>query len=271
PRPAGPAHQLAAPARGLPAGSRGTAGSGAAVARQQRRHARPGRGGRTRRRARPPLRARPRRLTSPRRRARRADARSRPRRAPPRPRRTGGGDRQRPVAPCDPRPRAGRAHRGGHGRRPRPAAGGRGRRGGRHHRRGERGVTPRRLACLSAIFVLLSSGAYVFIYLYRWEWNRALIAGVLFVATEVGLVGALILDRLRGIERRLDAATSRHSQALARDVALGHLQASAPTARNHFAWLRPRPEDSTINGIAPVLMGAGVGLSALAWLVGRVP
>ena len=30
-------------------------------------------------------------------------------------------------------------------------------------------------------------GAYVFVYLYRWEWNRALFAGVLFVAAEVAL------------------------------------------------------------------------------------
>ena len=131
-------------------------------------------------------------------------------------------------------------------------------------------MSPRRLGYLFALFALVSSGAYVFIYLYRWEWNRALIAGVLFIATEVGLLGALILDRLRGIERRLDEVTSRHSQALARDVALGHLQATAPPPRDHFAWLKPRPDEGTFNVFVPVLMGAGVVLSALAWLVERV-
>jgi hypothetical protein len=45
-----------------------------------------------------------------------------------------------------------------------------------------------RLGRLLSAVVLLASGAYVFIYLVRWEWNRALIAGLFFQAVEMVLV-----------------------------------------------------------------------------------
>ena len=54
---------------------------------------------------------------------------------------------------------------------------------------------------------MAASGAYVFVYLYRWEWNRALVSGVIFLAAEIALLGALILDRVARLGRRLDEST----------------------------------------------------------------
>ena len=45
---------------------------------------------------------------------------------------------------------------------------------------------------------LAASGAYTFIYLYRWEWNRALMSSALFIAAEVAVVAMLLSRRLAG-------------------------------------------------------------------------
>lgn len=112
---------------------------------------------------------------------------------------------------------------------------------------------------------LLSSGTYLFVYLYRWEWHRALVAGVLFVAAEIGLASTAILDRLRSIEGRLQGgavATPASPETLAR------LKDAAPEPRTNFDWLtRQRSEMSVF---VPLLLGAGVVLSAAAWLVERI-
>lgn len=110
---------------------------------------------------------------------------------------------------------------------------------------------------------LVASGSYVFIYLNRWEWNRALISGVIFVAAEVALATVLLHSRLR----RLSLETAELRELLREERTLGRLQATAPPARNYFAWIS-RPE--RMNVFVPVLMGAGVLLSGLAWGVERV-
>jgi hypothetical protein len=121
----------------------------------------------------------------------------------------------------------------------------------------------RRLAWLVAILTLVASGLYVFVYLYRWEWNRALTAGVIFLATEIAVVGALILDRLhrmRDVRARLSGSASRPALAPSGEP-------DAPR-RDHFAWLNE--SSSRLSVFIPVLLGAGILLSALAWLVERV-
>jgi hypothetical protein len=110
---------------------------------------------------------------------------------------------------------------------------------------------------------LVASGAYVFIYLNRWEWNRALISGVIFVAAEVALATVLLNSRLR----RLSAETAELREQLRGERTLSRIQATAPPARNHFAWIS-RPD--RMNVFVPVLMGAGVLLSGLAWGVERL-
>lgn len=120
-----------------------------------------------------------------------------------------------------------------------------------------------KIAKLFGVVVLAASGAYVFVYLYRWEWNRALISAAFFLAAELALFSSAILDRLRQLDAKLDDAARRT------DVARQHLKATAPPARDHFDWLEPS-KTNELSVFVPVLLGAGVVLSALAWLVERV-
>ena len=55
--------------------------------------------------------------------------------------------------------------------------------------------TPRRIGLAALLTVMVAAGWYVFVYLYRWEWNRALVSGIIFLAAEVALLGALVLER----------------------------------------------------------------------------
>ena len=130
-------------------------------------------------------------------------------------------------------------------------------------------MSPTRVARLLlrsvTVLVAVSSATYVLVYLYRWEWHRALMSGVIFVAAELGLVGGLLLGRLAKLERRLAtppaADGSRETgAALAVETAV-----PGPGARP-FAWMDP----NRLGVFIPVLMGAGAILSGLAYLVERV-
>jgi len=117
----------------------------------------------------------------------------------------------------------------------------------------------RRIGVLLLLVTLVTSIWYFFAYLTLWEWNRALIAGTLLVAAEVGLVAILLLSRLDSLGRRV-AEADRSERIKAR------LEA-APTRSKSFAWLR---DPSQMNVFIPVLLGAGVLASGLAWLVERI-
>ena len=119
----------------------------------------------------------------------------------------------------------------------------------------------RRIFRLGGTVVLVASGIYFFVYLWRWEWNRAVVAGILFLAAEVGLSAATILDRLRGLSFAASRGTS-DPQVLAR------LHETAPPPRNYFAWLSPREGHTSV--FVPVLLGMGVVASALAAIVERL-
>jgi hypothetical protein len=125
-------------------------------------------------------------------------------------------------------------------------------------------MTGRRIAYLAAIVTIAASGYYFFAYLVRWEWNRALTSGVILLAAEIGLVGALVLDRIGRLRNSLAPVPPGRREPRAQ--VLARIRESAPAHRNHFAWLRP---DST-NVFVPVLLGAGVILSGVAWLVERL-
>lgn len=121
---------------------------------------------------------------------------------------------------------------------------------------------------------MAASGVYLFVYLYRWEWHRAMIAGLLFLIAEIALVAATVLDRLRSIERKLGARSTDTSDAQAGggasagDEILARLKETAPEPKVDFEWLsRQRGEMSVF---VPVLLGAGVVLSGVAWVVERV-
>lgn len=128
-------------------------------------------------------------------------------------------------------------------------------------------MSARRIGLLALAAVLAGSGWYVFVYLYRWEWNRALISGVIFVAAEVALIGTLVLERLGRLERRLDAIEPR-SPRLPDPAVLERVRQGAPAPSEPFAWLAKRSNETSV--FVPVLLGAGVVFSALAWVVERV-
>ena len=121
-------------------------------------------------------------------------------------------------------------------------------------------VAPR----LLTIVVLVVSGTYLLVYLYRWEWNRALISGLFFLAAEVAFVGSSIRADIRRLSARTEALEAGAEQRL--HARLG--DAGARPARP-FAWLRESARGTT-NVFVPVLLGAGVILSALAFVVERV-
>ena len=124
-------------------------------------------------------------------------------------------------------------------------------------------MTARRFALLIPSAALVAAGGYVLVYLYRWEWHRALVAAAFMIALEVGVGFAMILDRLHRIEGRLDAAErteAASTEAVLRDA--------APEPAKPFEWLSDAPNRMSV--FVPILLGAGVVLSALAWAVERV-
>ena len=123
-------------------------------------------------------------------------------------------------------------------------------------------MTARRIGLAALLVVMAAAGWYVFVYLYRWEWNRALVSGIIFLAAEVGLLATLMLERLDKLGRRVENL----DQARADERALRRLREHAPEPARPFAWL----DRSQTNVFVPVLLGAGVVLSGLAWIVDRV-
>jgi hypothetical protein len=120
-------------------------------------------------------------------------------------------------------------------------------------------MRPGRLAGVIGAGVMFFTALYFFVYLWRWEWNRALIAGVLFVAAEVAMATATILRRLHRLDERLQAPDP---------AVLARIRETAPPARDHFEWLAPKADRFSV--FVPVLIGMGVVASGLAWLVERL-
>lgn len=121
-----------------------------------------------------------------------------------------------------------------------------------------------RLGRLLSGVVLVASGSYVFVYLVRWEWNRALIAGLFFLAAEVFLVADVVLGRIGALGRQ--SAQERDQDRA--QVLAARLRESRPPRSGPFAWLGHDPD--RVNVLLPILIGAGVVLSALSYLVEQV-
>lgn len=105
------------------------------------------------------------------------------------------------------------------------------------------------------LVVLAVSGWYLILYLYRWEWNRALISGLFFVAAEIALATSFILDALRR------APPGSRATATTITAANGRRRPQS------FAWLT---RNHQLGVFVPVLLGAGVLLSGLAYLLERL-
>lgn len=134
-------------------------------------------------------------------------------------------------------------------------------------------MSARRIGFAAGAVTMAAAGWYFVVYLGRWEWNRAIVAGVIFLAAEVGLLGALLLDRLSQLNRRVGELEVGRPQPQPPpstvDVrVLEHIQDAAPPPKNPFAWLKDDPNQLSV--FVPVLLGAGVLLSGAAWVVERI-
>ena len=115
------------------------------------------------------------------------------------------------------------------------------------------------LAWVLGAMAAVASGTYVFVYIYRWEWNRALIMLGFFVATEVALATGLVLHRL---ERLLTRVPARTDPAVARRIRDGRPQ------HDRFRWLEE--QSSQFNVFITLLVGGGALVSGAAWLLDRL-
>lgn len=106
-----------------------------------------------------------------------------------------------------------------------------------------------------------ASGIYVFVYLYRWEWHRALLVGILFVGAEIAVASVAILKRIRHLR---DLSTPH--EPLDQELVLARLQAARPK-REPFAWLVGNDRQSVF---LPILLGSGVLISGVAWVLEKV-
>jgi hypothetical protein len=108
------------------------------------------------------------------------------------------------------------------------------------------------------------SGIYVLVYLGRWEWNRATMAGFVFLSALVTVSTALVLRRVGALERRLADRSPPPPDA---SVVEALHEANQPTTQR-FEWLRP--DANRLSVFVPVLLGAGTLLSMVAYVVERI-
>jgi hypothetical protein len=118
-------------------------------------------------------------------------------------------------------------------------------------------VNPRRLlyqsATLLLVLALAGSGIYVLVYLARWEWVRAQIAGLFFLAALISFATGLILRRIDGLR-----ATQTRPTAAVDPV----------TPASPFPWLYEAKGSTHV--FLPVLLGFGLLLGLLAAGVERL-
>ncbi len=116
----------------------------------------------------------------------------------------------------------------------------------------------RAVAWLAGVATLLVGFVYTVLSLNRWEWNRALFFGLIVLVAEVGLATALVLRKLGELADRPEI-DPRVLQAL---------EEHRPPRPNRFAWLDPA--DGRTNVFITFLVGGGVAVSAVAWLVDQI-
>ncbi len=120
-----------------------------------------------------------------------------------------------------------------------------------------------------AIGLVTAGGAgwYFFKYLTKWERNRAFVAAAISLAVEIALIGASLFERLRRLDRSLTELRDSQKQGREpRTDVLVRIRDAAPAPRNPFAWLTA----DRSNVFIPVPLGAGVIMSAFAWVVEKV-
>ena len=115
------------------------------------------------------------------------------------------------------------------------------------------------IAWLAGIGTMLMGAMYMVVSLNRWEWNRALFFGLIVLIAEVGLATGMVLRRLARLEHSLKAPA---------DSAVVQILSETRQARDRFAWMRE--STNQLNVFITFLVGGGVLLSGIAWVVDRV-
>ena len=119
----------------------------------------------------------------------------------------------------------------------------------------------KKLVWLFAIATFFGALAYSVISLNRWEWNRALFFGLVVLVAEIGLATGLVLRKLD----RLALGDRQREQDEVRSVLR-----DSRVPRHRFAWLEPKEVLTRSNVFITMLVGGGVILSGLAWLLDKV-
>lgn len=114
------------------------------------------------------------------------------------------------------------------------------------------------IAWLAGIGTMLAGGLYMIVSLNRWEWNRALFFGLIVLIAEVALATGLVLRRLSRMEYR-----NRVDPAIAQI-----LRETRPPSPDRFAWMREPGQG--LNVFITFIVGGGIILSGIAWLVDRI-
>ncbi len=123
----------------------------------------------------------------------------------------------------------------------------------------------KKVTAVMLLLTLLASGAYIFIYLDRWEWTRALFVTMIFVIAEVALAALLIMQRLQRIEARFDERDA-HDELFDESVLL-RLRQTRPDY-DRFAWLRESMNRTNV--FITMVVGGGIVLSGLAWVIDKI-
>lgn len=114
------------------------------------------------------------------------------------------------------------------------------------------------IAWLAGLGTLVTAAAYMIVSLNRWEWNRALFFGLILLIAEVALATGLVLRKLSHLTARPRADAE----------VLGILRDTRPPSPNRFAWMKE--SHGQLNVFITFLVGGGVILSGIAWMVDRV-
>ncbi|MEV8542447.1 hypothetical protein [Streptomyces sp. NPDC051572] len=128
----------------------------------------------------------------------------------------------------------------------------------------------RRIAYVFGSLAAAGAGTYLVVYLYRWQWQRAILCGILLLVVEVMVLGIVLLARLTRIEERVKESDARQRELTARqeDVLVRLRQGSVEREGARFRWLEDTADRTYV--FVPVLMVTGVLLSGLAWVVQRI-
>ncbi len=121
------------------------------------------------------------------------------------------------------------------------------------------------IAWIIGLATMAAAGVYTAVSLGRWEWSRALFFGLVFVAAELGVIGATLFNRLNAVELAVRSGGPGMTQPI-------DAVRAAREDHERFPWLRPDPAEvlGRTNVFVTMLVGGGVLLAAGAWVVDQV-